>query len=460
MVKQANVTRLLLIISFFLLASIGYSEASEADYLLRLIKTRRSSRNSLPQHSLFAKTEYSPVYIEPQQDGSMQLDKINALPGQPSGINFDQYAGYVTVDPKAGRALFYYFVESPQNSSTNPLVLWLNGGPGCSSFGHGAMTELGPFRVNSDGKTLFQNPYAWNNVANVIFLESPAGVGFSYSNTSSDYDGPGDKSTAIDAYNFLVNWLERFPQYKGRDFFITGESYAGHYVPQLADTVLLNNKMTNQTVINLKGIAIGNGVLNDYTDALGFIDYIWTHALISDQSYKGIQTYCDFVNGTDSEQCDKFLEQSWNEIGDIDYYNIYAPLCHTGNADNKASSTASVDTFDPCSDLYVNSYLNKAEVQTALHANHIKWNGCSGDVDSAVPVTSSRYSISSLNLQIKTPWYPWYTNNEVGGYAVEYQGVTFVTVRGAGHLVPSYQPERALNMISSFLQGTLPPPSS
>lgn len=119
---------LLLIISFFLLASIGYSEASEADYLLRLIKTRRSSRNSLPQHSLFAKTEYSPVYIEPQQDGSMQLDKINALPGQPSGINFDQYAGYVTVDPKAGRALFYYFVESPQNSSTNPLVLWLNGG--------------------------------------------------------------------------------------------------------------------------------------------------------------------------------------------------------------------------------------------------------------------------------------------------------------------------------------------
>lgn len=95
-----------------------------------------------------------------------------------------------------------------------------------------------------------------HTVANVIFLESPAGVGFSYSNTSSDYDGPGDKSTAIDAYTFLVNWLERFPQYKGRDFFITGESYAGHYVPQLADTVLFNNKITNQTVINLKGIAV------------------------------------------------------------------------------------------------------------------------------------------------------------------------------------------------------------
>ncbi|MBA0639818.1 hypothetical protein Goklo_022825 [Gossypium klotzschianum] len=117
------------------------------------------------------------------------------------------------------------------------------------------MTELGPFRVNNDGETLFRNNFAWNNVANVIFLESPAGVGFSYSNTSSDYQHTGDKSTARDAYTFLINWLERFPQYKTRDFYITGESYAGHYVPQLAYTIFLNNKKANQTLINLKGIA-------------------------------------------------------------------------------------------------------------------------------------------------------------------------------------------------------------
>lgn len=94
-----------------------------------------------------------------------------------------------------------------------------------------------------------------NAVANVMFLESPVGVGFSYSNTSSDYT-TDDKKTAADAYTFLVNWLERFPEYKTRDFFITGESYAGHYVPQLAALILENNKITNQTVINLKGIAV------------------------------------------------------------------------------------------------------------------------------------------------------------------------------------------------------------
>lgn len=94
-------------------------------------------------------------------------------------------------------------------------------------------------------------------MANVLFLESPAGVGFSYSNTTSDYK-VGDTRTATDAYTFLVNWLERFPEYKSREFYLTGESYAGHYVPQLANLILLNNQKTNQTLINLKGIAVSS----------------------------------------------------------------------------------------------------------------------------------------------------------------------------------------------------------
>lgn len=93
-------------------------------------------------------------------------------------------------------------------------------------------------------------------VANVLFLESPAGVGFSYSNKSTDYAANGDKKTAADNYLFLVNWLERFPEYKNRDFFIAGESYAGHYVPQLAHTILHHNKKANKAIINFKGILV------------------------------------------------------------------------------------------------------------------------------------------------------------------------------------------------------------
>nr|GEY55249.1 zinc finger, CCHC-type [Tanacetum cinerariifolium] len=92
------------------------------------------------------------VYVGPQ-DGLTDADKISELPGQPDGTDFDQYSGYVTIDAGHCRALFYYLTESPINSSTNPLLLWLNGGPGCSSM-YGALAELGPFRVNADGKSL------------------------------------------------------------------------------------------------------------------------------------------------------------------------------------------------------------------------------------------------------------------------------------------------------------------
>ncbi|KAF8405073.1 hypothetical protein HHK36_009970 [Tetracentron sinense] len=446
-----------LLLSFCLLAFITFNDANQIESLDRLITSRRSENRPRIDSwgELDAIKEYSPVYIG-KQDGLMQADKIDVLPGQPEGVDFDQYAGYVTVDPKAEKALFYYFVEAPQNSSIKPLVLWLNGGPGCSSLGAGAMLELGPFRVNSDGKTLFRNEYAWNDVANVIFLESPAGVGFSYSNKSSVYDNTGDKSTAKDAYTFLVNWLERFPQYKTRDFFITGESYAGHYVPQLAYTILLNNKNTNQTYINLKGIAIGNALIDDSTYAMGMYDYFWTHALNSEEANAGIHENCDFVNENTSTKCDLFQGQGQTEKGRIYIYNIYAPRCHYTE---QTGSTGSVNDFDPCSKNYVLSYLNLAEVQRALHANATTWYDCSGDIDGRLPVTSSRYSVNSLKLPIETAWRPWYTNNEVGGYVVAYKGVIFATVRGAGHLVPSYQPERALTMISSFLQGRLPPSS-
>jgi serine carboxypeptidase-like clade 2 len=125
------------------------------------------------------------------------------------------------------------------------------------------MEELGPFRVKSDGKTLYRNPYAWNNAANVLFLESPAGVGFSYSNTTADYGRFGDNKTAEDALQFLLNWMDKFPEYKGRDFYLAGESYAGHYVPQLAHAILRHaaataggGKPSSSSPINLKGIMV------------------------------------------------------------------------------------------------------------------------------------------------------------------------------------------------------------
>lgn len=99
-----------------------------------LIKSRISQNHPLSEswggHLHGENDQNSPVYVAPQE-GLMEADKIDALPGQPDGVNFNQYAGYVGVDSKSGRALFYYFVESHQDSATKPLVLWLNGGNAC-----------------------------------------------------------------------------------------------------------------------------------------------------------------------------------------------------------------------------------------------------------------------------------------------------------------------------------------
>ncbi|KAI5576480.1 hypothetical protein POPTR_009G056000v4 [Populus trichocarpa] len=428
--------------------------------------------------------------VHPRQKGSKEKDRIKMLPGQPR-VNFSQYGGYVTVNESAGSALYYYFVEADQHSkeSALPLLLWLNGGPGCSSLGYGAMEELGPFRVHSNGKTLYRNKYSWNKVANVLFLESPAGVGFSYSNATSDYTyTSGDRETAAQNYMFLVNWLERFPEYKDRDFYIAGESYAGHYVPQLADTILHYNKKAKRSVVNLKGIMIGNSVINDHTDMQGMYDFFGTHAITSNENFRKIQHYCNFSSaGSLYKECQEAMGKADTDVSVIDIYNIYGPSCFNSNLTSKPKKTSPMN-FDPCSDSYVLAYLNRPDVQEAMHANVTKlaydWQPCggfnwvdsastvlpllkefmanglrvwvfSGDTDGRVPVTSSQYSINEMNLPIKTQWHPWFSDQEVGGYVQVYKGdLTFATVRGAGHMVPSIQPVRALSLISHFLSGT------
>ncbi|CAM8963959.1 unnamed protein product [Rhodiola kirilowii] len=420
-------------------------------------------------------------------------DKIEKLPGQPDDkVDFDQYGGYVTVDDAAGRAFYYYFAEASRSKKSKlPLLLWLNGGPGCSSLAYGAMQELGPFRVRSDGRSLFRNKYSWNNAANVLFLESPAGVGFSYSNQTSDYSKSGDKSTASDNLVFLLNWFDRFPEYKDRDFYISGESYAGHYAPQLAHAILSHNKMSNNTVINLKGIIIGNAVINDLTDQIGMYDYFATHALASDEAVQQIKTLCDFSPQATKQtlKCLNAADEVDKDVFYLDIYNIYASLCFSPNLTSHPKKINIVQ-FDQCSEYYVVAYMNRPDVQRALHANATKikysWQPCSdqiknwqdspatiipllkefiandlrvwvfsGDTDGRVPVTSTKYSLAEMKLGVKTKWHPWMLDGEVGGYTEVFEGdLTFATVRGAGHQVPSYQPKRALSLISHFLSGT------
>ncbi|KAM0953223.1 putative carboxypeptidase D [Dioscorea sansibarensis] len=434
------------------------------------------------------------TYLEAQEK-----DKVTALPGQPFNLSFSHYSGYVTVDDVAGRALFYWLVEAIDKKTTAeeslPLVLWLNGGPGCSSIAYGASEEIGPFRIRGDGRSLFLNPYSWNNVANLLFLESPAGVGFSYSNSIADLLTTGDQRTANDAYVFLVNWLERFPQYKNRDFYIAGESYAGHYVPQLSHLILQNNKQNQMPNINLKGFMVGNAVTDDYYDYVGTFEFWWNHGLISDGTYQKLKQACYSTSSMNpSYDCVTALELASSEQGSIDPYSIYTPPCT-----NSSSSSLKINrkshypwmqkAYDPCSDRHAKIYYNLPQVQKAMHANvtgiPYPWDTCSdllynnwrdsprsmlplykeliaaglriwmfsGDTDAVVPLSATRYSIDAMKLPTVTNWHPWFDKGNVGGWSQVYEGLTYVTIAGAGHEVPLHKPRQALILISHFLKG-------
>nr|CAB3476187.1 unnamed protein product [Digitaria exilis] len=373
-----------------------------------------------------------------------EADRIASLPGQPP-VNFSMYSGYVTVDAAAGRALFYWLIEAEGVAAESaPLVLWLNGGPGCSSVGYGASEELGAFRINSDGRTLSRNPYPWNKVANMLFLDSPAGVGYSYSNTTADLYTAGDNKTAHDSYNFLVNWLERFPKYKHRDFYITGESYAGHYVPQLSQLVYRNNKGIAKPILNFKGFMVGNAVIDDYHDYVGTFEYWWTHGLISDETYEKLRLACEFDSSEHpSKECNKIYDIAEAEQGHIDAYSIYTPTCLFYWLRLFISQLFHYHRDSPKSMLPIYQELIAAGIRIWVF---------SGDADSVVPLTATRYSIDALSLPTVSNWYPWYDNGEVGGWCQVYKGLTLVTIRGAGHEVPLHRPRQGLKLFEHFLQ--------
>ena len=190
-------------------------------------------------------------------------DRVLEIPDMAVMDKFGYYSGYVGV-PNTGKKLHYIFVESQSNPETDPLVLWFNGGPGCSSL-LGWSQEHGPYSMDDGTNFWRENEYSWNKEANVIYLESPAGVGYSTCSNISECRSNDDIS-ADDNLAAVLAWYAKFPEYQGHELYITGESYAGIYVPYLTQRIDAYNTAhaADDTVFkpNLAGFAVGNGVTN------------------------------------------------------------------------------------------------------------------------------------------------------------------------------------------------------
>lgn len=182
-------------------------------------------------------------------------------------------------------------MESANDPANDPVLMWFNGGPGCSSM-LGFFQENGPFVVDDDNNTIYANPYSWNSNANVLYFEMPAGVGFSVGDTPYDLTH-NDYTQSTDMLAALTGWYDRFPDFKKHELFISGESYGGIYVPYLSWQIYEYNLKMNVTTgnkdsnINLKGFAVGNGVTNwKYDTEPSLPATLYGFNMISTKTYK------------------------------------------------------------------------------------------------------------------------------------------------------------------------------
>jgi cathepsin A (carboxypeptidase C) len=156
-------------------------------------------------------------------------------------VNETWYSGLIDIDHNDNRAddIFYWWFESRSAPKDDPVVLWLTGGPGCASE-IALFYENGPYQFEEDGKTLKSNPYSWNTNANLIYVDQPVGTGFSHS--SLPHLNTNEEEISENMAQFLIKFLEKYPQLQGKDFYITGESYAGHYIPAIAHSLVFIHK--------------------------------------------------------------------------------------------------------------------------------------------------------------------------------------------------------------------------
>jgi serine carboxypeptidase-like clade 1 len=246
-------------------------------------------------------------------------DLVTALPEFSGPFPSKHYSGYLNA--LDGSRLHYYWVDAAEvDPAKAPVVWWTNGGPGCSSM-DGWGYELGPFHFanyGTSGPAFALNNFSWTKIANVVFVEDPPGVGFSYG-PSSNYT-TSDSQNAANNYGAVIDLLQnKFPEYASNEFYIAGESYAGIYVPTLARLILNEGK-----VANFAGVLVGNGVTSaTYDDNFYWSDAVFAHGhgFLSDQTLEEVYAACVPPAGhPNSGDCARLAN---------DYYTRMAPDVNT-----------------------------------------------------------------------------------------------------------------------------------
>lgn len=368
-------------------------------------------------------------------------DLITSLPGGDAlDVDFG-FSGYLAVNGSSpgSKKLHYWFQPSENiNPDDAPVAFWTNGGPGCSGL-LGAMTEQGMFRAQADG-TLKKNNWNWNKDINMIYIEQPCGVGFSYSSDedesgkADDYTA-GDASAAQDNYNLIQGFMTRFPQFAKSPLYLTSESYGGHYIPTLSKYVVEKNTEGKNPKLNFKGFAVGNPATTFESTTPAMVDAWWGHQVISAPVYKKYMEYNCLFSKDHMEECETLFLEMYKQTDTLNAYALDYPICLSSSDKALKKNGKTVprrgqagqllrfmfshlreevkqelglshlkdsEVYEPCEDDYTYSYLNTESVKDALHVKKdVTWSDCSRKIN---------YS-NTDTMKNMTPNYRWLLAN-------------------------------------------------
>lgn len=419
----------------------------------------------------------------------------------PSKLDMDetkQWSGYLDISD--GKHLFFWFFEARNDPENAPFVLWTNGGPGCSSS-MGQFFELGPSFIGPDLKPI-RNPYSWNTNANIVFLDQPAGTGYSWQESDKPWS---TKEAAEDVYKFLDLFFTEFPEYLGRDVHLAGESYAGVYLPEFAHAIAQKSDRS----FNMTSLLCGNGI----TDSLKQFDMFWAMGCgLGDnepifnetvcQSMLDAQPTCDaliagcylldnpFICVPAKVYCEYKMLDPFEETG----RNIYditkqcdGDLCYPGidlvqeylhleSVKNAVGVDPEAGNFSSCDSGIASRFLltgdeMRPHVFKVIELLDNEYEGPSG-VSEGIPQLyyagdldficnymgvnrwTSELDWSGHESFSSTPLTDWrLSNGTVAGNKRNYGKFTYLRIFDAGHMVPHDKGKAALEMLNTWISG-------